>query len=148
MIHVRYFGLAAVTAVAVLSAGCDWFVEDSQRLAGQYLLVRSGFAKLPSGRVGEPTFGLSHSYKDRALGAALSGSVEQLGWNNSVILARRTVEGHPNLTGWIIISVQNGSVDGPMSDAAFEAMRSSTPAVSAIQLMSPGDAWSGKAQRR
>ena len=68
-------------------------------------------------------------------GGCIDGAVQEIGWTNGFIFARRysTYRGDPD--GWMIIDVSKQSIIGPLTGAEF---RLKYPAV---QTLSPEDAW-------
>jgi hypothetical protein len=68
-------------------------------------------------------------------GGCIDGTVEEIGWTNGFIFARRHAIYGGDPDGWMIIDVSKQSMTGPMSDADF---RQKYPGV---QTLSPEDAW-------
>lgn len=68
-------------------------------------------------------------------GGCIGGTVEQIGWTNGFIFAKRhsTYRGDPD--GWMIIDTAKQSIVGPLSETAF---RQKYPDV---QTLSPEGAW-------
>ena len=68
-------------------------------------------------------------------GGCIEGTVEEIGWTNGFIFAKRyaTFRGDPD--GWMIIDVSKQSMSGPLSERDF---REKYPGV---QTLSPEDAW-------
>ena len=57
-------------------------------------------------------------------GGFLEGTVEEIGWTNGFIFARRSglMRGDPaNPDGWMIIDVTKGKLSGPINDSQFRS---------------------------
>ena len=68
-------------------------------------------------------------------GGCIEGTVEEIGWTNGFIFAKRyaTFRGDPD--GWMIIEVSKQSMSGPLSNAEFKGKHPG------VQTMSPEEAW-------
>jgi hypothetical protein len=113
----RYLPLLIVLAVL----GCN---QSQRRVAGPYLL-----------ELFESKFYLEKAGSSETGGGCIQGTVEQIGWTNGFIFAKRysTYRGDPD--GWMIIDVAKQSMVGPLSEAEF---RQKYPGV---QTLAPEDAW-------
>ncbi len=102
--------------------GCS---QSTRRVAGPYHLKQFESGKFYLEKAGAPETG----------GGCIEGTVEQIGWTNGFIFAKRysTYRGDPD--GWVIIDVAKQSIVGPLTDADF---RQKYPSV---QTISPEDAW-------
>jgi len=68
-------------------------------------------------------------------GGCIEGIVEEIGWTNGFIFAKRYAMFRGDPDGWMIVDVRNQSIRGPLSEAEF---RKEYPRV---QTMSPKEAW-------
>jgi hypothetical protein len=68
-------------------------------------------------------------------GGCIDGTVEEIGWTNGFIFARRIAISRGDPDGWMIIDVSKQSIIGPLTGEEF---RLKYPAV---QTLSPEDAW-------
>ena len=68
-------------------------------------------------------------------GGCIEGTVEEIGWTNGFIFARRhaTYRGDPD--GWMIIDVNKQSMTGPLSETEFRAK------YHGVQTLLPENAW-------
>ena len=111
------------------AAGCmdqDPLHLSQRKVAGPYRLEKfdeNGKFYLEKAGVGAPG------------GGCIEGTVEEIGWTNGFIFARRyaTYRGDPD--GWMIIDVTKHSMTGPLPEAEF---RQKYPGV---QTLSPEVAW-------
>jgi hypothetical protein len=117
--NMRYLPLVLLLFAAV---GCD---QSQRKVAGPYRLERFESGKFYLEKAGVPESG----------GGCIEGTVEQIGWTNGFIFARRyaTYRGDPD--GWMVIDVTKQSVIGPLPEAEF---RQKYPGV---QTLPPEDAW-------
>jgi hypothetical protein len=83
----------------------------------------------------EDKFYLQKAGAEETGGGSIQGTVEEIGWTNGFIFARRyaTYRGDPD--GWMIINVTKQSITGPLSEPEF---RKKYPGV---QTLSPEVAW-------
>jgi hypothetical protein len=68
-------------------------------------------------------------------GGCIDGTVEEIGWTNGLIFARRIAISRSDPDGWMIINVAKQSIIGPLTGVEF---RLKYPEV---QTLSPEDAW-------
>jgi hypothetical protein len=101
--------------------GCD---QSQRRVAGPYRL-----------ELFESKFYLEKAGSEKPGGGCIEGTVEQIGWTNGFIFAKRysTYRGDPD--GWMIIDVAKQSMVGPLSEAEFKQK------YSGVRTLSPEDAW-------
>lgn len=87
------------------ATGCD---SNQRRVNGPYRL-----------ELFENKFYLEQAGIEETGGGCIEGTVEEIGWTNGFIFARRdaTYRGDPD--GWMIIDVNKQSMTGPISDAEF-----------------------------
>ncbi len=116
----RFF---ALLIVLVWVTGCS---PNQRKVDGSYRLERFN----ENGK-----FYLEKAGVEEAGGGCIDGTVEEIGWTNRFIFARRiaTYRGDPD--GWMIIDVAKQSIVGPLTGAEF---RLKYPEV---QTSSPDDAW-------
>jgi hypothetical protein len=102
--------------------GCD---QSQRRVAGPYRLEQFESGKFYLEKAGTPETG----------GGCIEGTVEEIGWTNGFIFARRyaTYRGDPD--GWMIIDVSKQSMTGPLSETEFRAK------YPGVQTLSPEAAW-------
>ena len=119
--------LLALAVGGCIGAG-DMFAREKS-LTGPYTLFKteSGYFKL--GGPGKPA---------EDAGGFIDGTVDSLGWSGSRLLVWR---GKPTFggdrAGWMVINVTNGSVVGPLSNAA----RLQDPALASIAVRSASIVW-------
>jgi hypothetical protein len=118
----------AILLVAFCLVGCDLdpFNLNQRRVRGPFILQRFETQLYYIHKEGE----------ELAVGGGyLEGTVQEIGWTDSLVFARRysTFRGDPD--GWMILDVKGQSMSGPLSDAAF---RERYPGV---KTYSPQDAW-------
>src|SRR5205085_10236547 len=84
--------------------GCD---QSQRKVAGPYRLEQFESGKFYLEKAGLPESG----------GGCIEGTVEEIGWTNGFIFARRyaTYRGDPD--GWMIIDDTKQSMLGPLSDS-------------------------------
>jgi len=72
---------------------------------------------------------------EKSGGGCIEGTVEEIGWTNGLIFARRyaTYRGDPD--GWMIIDVNKQSMSGPLSEAEFRGRWPN------VQTLPPQKAW-------
>jgi len=101
--------------------GCN---QSQRSVAGPYRL-----------EVFESKFYLEKAGAAETGGGCIEGTVEQIGWTNGFIFAKRyaTYRGDPD--GWMVIDVAKQSMVGPLPEAEF---RQKYPGV---QTLSPEEAW-------
>lgn len=107
---------------------CD-IITPAKRLSGPYslVLVESEFYYVQQdSAVNQPA-------------GVLGGSIDDIGWSQKYIVARR--EGMFGGVGWMILSVQDGSVEGPLSDAEWAARRARESDLASIMIQPVGEAW-------
>ena len=111
----------ALMIVLACATGCD---QTQRRIAGPYRLKEF-----------EDRFYLEKAGAAETGGGCIDGTVQQIGWTNGLIFAKRhsTYRGDPD--GWMVIDVAKQSIVGPLPEAEF---RQRYPAV---QTLSPEDAW-------
>ena len=131
----RHRGVLLVAGIALAATGqyacmgaCDIFTP-TKRLPGPYRLVlfeselyyleRESEINQPAGVVG--------------------GSIDAIGWTQKYIVARR--HGMLGGSGWMIVSVQSGRVEGPLTDDEWIARQAKEPDLGAIMTQPVSDAW-------
>ena len=118
--------LAALAIFILMGCDQDPFGLSYKKLAGQYSLhqFESGdyYVVAPGAMSG---------------GGVLEGTVQEIGWNKDLILARRKANFGGDKSGWMVIDVAAKTVSGPISDEIrFQDLRYST-----IVTTTPEDAW-------
>ena len=113
----------ALLIVLVCASGCN---PSQRKVDGAYRLERFD----ENGK-----FYLEKSGVEETGGGCIDGTVEEIGWTNGIIFAKRyaTYRGDPD--GWMVIDVAKQSMIGPLPEAEF---RQKYPSV---QTLSPEDAW-------
>lgn len=113
----------ALFVVLLCLIGCS---PGQRKISGPYRLVRFD----ENGK-----FYLEKAGAEKPGGGCIEGTVEEIGWTNELIFARRhsTYRGDPD--GWMVIDVRKESVIGPLSYAEF---RQKYPGV---QTLAPEDVW-------
>ena len=110
-------------AIFVCMTGCS---PSQRKVSGPYRLERFD----ENGK-----FYLDKAGTELMGGGCIEGTVEEIGWTNGFIYARRhaTYRGDPD--GWMIIDVNKQSMSGPLSEAEFRAKHPG------VQTLSPEAAW-------
>lgn len=100
-----------VAASALLLAGCnlDLFC-DCKALPGGYSLERWEDGV---------TFYLDAPGERKDGGGAIDGTVLEMGWNDTLIAAKRHAMFRGDGDGWMVIDIASGSIRGPITDAEF-----------------------------
>jgi hypothetical protein len=98
---------------------------SQRKVAGRYRLER-----FESGK-----FYLQKTGTSQDIGGCIEGTVEEIGWTNGFIFAKRyaTYRGDPD--GWMVIDIRGESMSGPLPEGEF---RKKYPAV---QTLGPEEAW-------
>lgn len=112
----------ALFMVVLCAAGCD---QSQRKVAGPYRLELFESGKFYLQKTGTSQDG----------GGCIEGTVQEIGWTNDLIFAKRdaTYRGDPD--GWMVIDVAKQSMIGPLSESEF---RQRYPGV---HTLSPADAW-------
>jgi hypothetical protein len=113
----------ALLMTLVCSAGCS---PSQRKVAGPYRLELFDENK---------KFYLEKAGVDESAGGCIEGTVEEIGWTNGFIFARRCAIYHGDTNGWMIIEVGKGSITGPLSETDFRAK------YPGVQTFPPEDAW-------
>lgn len=120
--------IVAFMMLLLCAAGCmdqDPLNLSQRKVAGPYMLERFEGGK----------FYLQKKGTNQDGGGFIEGTVEEIGWTNGFIFAKRyaTFRGDPD--GWMIIDVAKQSIAGPLTDAEFKQR------YSGVQTFLPEDAW-------
>jgi hypothetical protein len=107
----------------VCASGCN---PSQRKVDGPYRLVLFD----ENGK-----FYLEKAGGEPAGGGCIGGTVEEIGWTNGFIFARRSVTYMGDTNGWMVIDVNKQSMTGPMSEADFRAK------YPGVQTLSPEAAW-------
>ena len=113
----------ALLLILVCATGCS---PSERKVSGPYRLVLFH----ENGK-----FYLEKAGAEEAGGGCIDGTVEEIGWTNGFIFARRSVTYMGDTNGWMIIDVNKQSMTGPLSEAEFRAK------YQGVQTLSPEDAW-------
>jgi hypothetical protein len=127
MLVVVGIALAATGQYACMGA-CD-IITPAKRLSGPYSLVL----------VESELYYVEQDLAVNQPAGVLGGSIDDIGWSQKHIVARR--EGMFGGVGWMILSVQDGSVEGPLSDAEWAARRAGDRDLAAITVEPVSEAW-------
>jgi len=122
-IRLKIMRFLVLLIVLVWTTGCD---PNSRKVDGPYRLERfneNGKFYLEMAGVEEPG------------GGCIDGTVEEIGWTNGFIFARRIAIYRGDPDGWMIIDVTKKSMIGPLTGTEF---RLKYPGV---QTLSSEDAW-------
>ena len=106
-------------------SGAIGLVKAQRRVAGPYRLEELENSRCYLQKAGAPQTG----------DGCIAGMVEQVGWTNGFIFAKRISTYRTDPDGWMIINVTNQSISGPLRETEF---RQSYPGV---ETLSPHDAW-------
>lgn len=95
----------ALLLLLACATGCD---SNQRRVNGPYRL-----------ELFESKFFLKQAGVEETGGGCIEGAVDEIGWANGFIFARRyaTYRGDPD--GWMIIDVNKRSMTGPISETEF-----------------------------
>jgi len=77
------------------------------------------------------------------IGGVLRGDIEQIGWNNDAIVAWRTAMTGSERSGWMIIDVHRGEVEGPFSEEQFRPMIQADKRLIGIAVRPVAEVWTG-----
>ena len=115
-----------VVIVTVPACDIDLFGNDRRSVVGPYGLF-----------VGEGTYYLVLDKFEPPCGI-LGGSVQQIGWNDRVILVQqKTCGGRGGRSGWVVVNVKTGAVEGPI-DPSIISTRSE---LAGIKVLAADTAW-------
>ena len=133
-LHNHLFGVTFLRClgfqiVLLCASGCmdqDPFNHSQRKVSGPYRLER-----FDSGTC----YYLQKGGTNEGGGGCIEGTVQEIGWTNGFIFAKRyaTFRGDPD--GWMVIEVNKQSMSGPLSEADF---RQKYPGV---QTLSAAEAW-------
>ena len=73
-------------------------------------------------------------------GGALGGAVTRIGWNEAYIVAWRA--GLTGNSGWMIVDIEAGRIEGPLTDDELRLKVQSTPKLEGINVRTAAEAWS------
>ena len=113
----------AILIILVCATGCS---PSQRKVSGHYRLELFD----ENGK-----FYLEKAGIEEAGGGCIDGTVEEIGWTNGFIFARRHAISRGDPDGWMIIDVNKESITGPLSEAEFRAKYPS------VQTLSPKAAW-------
>ena len=113
----RYLPLLLLICVL----GCN---QSQRKVAGPYSLEQF-----------ESKFYVEKAGAAETGGGCIEGTVEQIGWTNGFIFARRAALYGGDTNGWMVIDVNKQSMIGPVSGTEFRAK------YPGVQTLSPEDAW-------
>jgi hypothetical protein len=121
--------LASVTALFGTACIGDIF-PPTQRIKAGYRLLQF--------ESGQTYYLCKGSHCGGETRAVLDGSVKQLGWSDKYLVLMMN---GPAEAGWRVVDLTTDRVDGPLTDAAFEHLRTTRPEITAINVRSVQDAW-------
>jgi hypothetical protein len=132
---VKQLAIRIVTVIMIGSAqlacmgACDIF-PPTKDLPGGYQLLETENANY-------------YITRDRqGNGGVLSGTISQLGWTDTQIVALRNgPQWGARGIGWMIINVASGQIDGPLSSEQCEARVRGDGALRAVKIYSIEEAW-------
>jgi hypothetical protein len=125
----RTFVVLGIVAT-VVACDQDPFGFSHRRVAGPYQLERfdeGGVSYYLHGPGEVPASG----------GGLLEGTVTELGWTDSLIVARRRPTFGGDSAGWMLIDVRTARIEGPLSDSSSR----SRAARAAVRPMPVDAAW-------
>jgi hypothetical protein len=111
----------ALLIVLVCVAGCN---PNQRKVDGPYRLEPF-----------EGKFYLEKAGAEETGGGCIEGTVQEIGWTNGFIFAKRYANYRGDPDGWMVIDVTKQSMIGPLPEAEF---RQKYPGV---QTLSPEAAW-------
>jgi hypothetical protein len=102
----------------------DPFNHSQRKVSGPYRLER-----FDSGTY----YYLQKGGTNQGGGGCIEGTVQEIGWTNGLIFAKRyaTFRGDPD--GWMIIEVNKQSMSGPLSEADFRQKYPGVPTLPAAE---------------
>jgi hypothetical protein len=123
----RLASLLAALAIGIFS-GCG---QSHRQLSGGYYLERFD--------EGGTSYYVGAPGKDVNGGGVFDGTVQEIGWNDDLILARvrRIYRGDPD--GWYALNVKTGQVAGPLQSSELKT----SPAFSNIKTVQTTALFSG-----
>lgn len=117
-------------ALILVFLGCDQdpFRLNRRKVAGIYFLQRWEDGKI---------YYLEAKNGEHTGGGVLNGTVTLIGWNENYIIAKRhsIFRGDPD--GWMIINVQQQSIEGPLSDENIKTRMETK----GMHFIMPEEAW-------
>jgi len=119
--------VAASSVVCGCVGACDIFGVSTKELAAGYCLELN--REFSSYRL-QKCFGIRDAATDGV--GLLEGTVERIGWNDRYIAGWRTPAFGRDRAGWMLLDTTNGRIEGPFSDAEFDALRVDRPALRGI----------------
>jgi len=108
---VMQISLVLAVGLACLLASCsNHLFCDCKSLPGGYTLERSEDGV---------TFYLNAPRGPSDGGGAIDGTVEEIGWSDELIAAKRHANFRGDGDGWMLIDVHTQAIRGPMADSEF-----------------------------
>lgn len=125
---------AAVVAAILAASVCSCIeTATERRLIGAYSLLQSEQdGRLYLERTADTL---------RPVGGVLEGWIEKVGWDDRLIVARRMPVYGSARSGWMIVNVSTHAIEGPMSDAEFEARREASAELRRLEIRDAPAAW-------
>jgi hypothetical protein len=121
--------LLGIIGILLYASGCmdqDPFNLSQRKVIGLYSLERFE---------GNLYYLQNESSCEDHGGGCLDGTIEQIGWTNDLIFAKRHANFHGDPDGWMVVDVRNQSISGPLTESEF---RSKYPSV---KVLPPKEAW-------
>ena len=129
---------AVLIAVLVAHYGCvgacDVFSRTDKKLSGEYCLeLEREFAHY---RV-QKCSGMRGANTD-AIGL-FEGTIQRIGWNDRYIVGWRSAAFGGDRSGWMVLDVSTGRIEGPFGDADFTNLRAQRTELRGISIREPQD---------
>ena len=128
----RWMMIAILTGLVTGCIGWGDAANRGRTIRGPYRLVRWE---------GGPPYYV-YGPGDNAGGGAIGGTVERIGWSDSLIIAERRATFGGVVDGWMVINVNAHSVAGPVSDEAIAAEQG----LAGIKTIAPAAAYDSLGQ--
>ncbi|MCE2504173.1 MAG: hypothetical protein J4G05_08985 [Chlorobi bacterium] len=99
------YNVLIIVLIIVFNA-CDIFPPKAYKISNNYYLVQ---------RQSQKKIKYYLSYKTASVhgGGVVDGTVQEIGWNDSIIVVRRKALANVDMDGWIVIEVPTGKVSDP-----------------------------------
>jgi hypothetical protein len=118
----------------IMLVGCSVFAPSSKKVAGVFYLTQWEDFK---------TYYLEESGKGETSGGggAIDGVVLRIGWNDELIAVNRRPTVATVKSDWVLINVAKRAVGDAITDAQFQELQKSDPALRSMTIYSAENAW-------
>jgi hypothetical protein len=113
-------------------------IAASRRVTGDYWLWRTE----------NDRYYLERGYLGDSSGAGVArGSIDEIGWDDKVVVVRRTSAAGPGASEWLVFDVKTHAVSGPYSAEEWGPHKAKEPLVRQIQTSPVPQAWTELGKR-